>query len=121
MVLVDGGAELHCWSSDVTRTWPIAGKFTTAQREIYEIVLRVQKECIKVVFHTFISIFIIPLTNWYFYFIMIEGSGCGSKLDRINEISYLFDRRRTQSDRNHPTKLASPRTCSYSLFLLMIF
>lgn len=44
--MVDGGAELHCFSSDVTRTWPVNGKFSAAQREIYNAVLEVQKACI---------------------------------------------------------------------------
>jgi Xaa-Pro aminopeptidase len=41
LLLVDAGAELaggYC--SDHTRTYPVSGKFTTKQREIYEIVLR---------------------------------------------------------------------------------
>lgn len=47
MVLVDGGAELHCFSSDVSRTWPVNGKFSPEQKELYNAVLDVQKECIK--------------------------------------------------------------------------
>ncbi|XP_050293898.1 xaa-Pro aminopeptidase 3-like isoform X2 [Anthonomus grandis grandis] len=46
MVLVDAGCEYHGYSSDITRTWPINGRFTNQQREIYEIVLDVQKELI---------------------------------------------------------------------------
>lgn len=47
MVLMDAGCEFHGYSSDITRTWPINGKFTSQQREIYEVVLNVQKHLIK--------------------------------------------------------------------------
>jgi intermediate cleaving peptidase 55 len=40
--------EYAGYASDVTRTWPVSGKFTDSQRDVYESVLRVQKECIKV-------------------------------------------------------------------------
>ncbi len=36
---MDAGCELHGYSSDVTRTWPVSGTFTRHQREVYEIVL----------------------------------------------------------------------------------
>lgn len=39
MLLMDAGCELHGYSSDVTRTWPVSGTFTRHQREVYEIVL----------------------------------------------------------------------------------
>ncbi|RKO87015.1 peptidase M24, structural domain-containing protein, partial [Blyttiomyces helicus] len=48
MVLVDAGAEVGGYCSDITRTWPVNGKFTRGQRELYEAVLRTQKACIKV-------------------------------------------------------------------------
>ncbi|CAG9770275.1 unnamed protein product [Ceutorhynchus assimilis] len=46
MVLMDAGCEYHGYASDITRTWPVNGKFTDPQREIYEIVLEVQRELI---------------------------------------------------------------------------
>jgi Xaa-Pro dipeptidase len=45
-ILLDAGAEASCYASDITRTFPINGKFTTESRAIYEIVLRMQLECI---------------------------------------------------------------------------
>ena len=45
---MDAGAEYHGYVSDVTRTWPVNGRFTEAQRDLYEAVLRVKEECIKV-------------------------------------------------------------------------
>lgn len=42
LVLVDAGAEYQGYAADITRTFPISGKFTPPQREIYEIVLAAQ-------------------------------------------------------------------------------
>ncbi len=39
LVLVDAGAEVDYYCGDITRTWPISGKFTSEQRAVYEIVL----------------------------------------------------------------------------------
>ncbi|KAG6546002.1 hypothetical protein Mapa_012665 [Marchantia paleacea] len=47
MVLLDAGCELHGYVSDMTRTWPVSGSFTGANREVYEIVLETMKECFK--------------------------------------------------------------------------
>ncbi|XP_030759104.1 xaa-Pro aminopeptidase 3 isoform X2 [Sitophilus oryzae] len=47
MVLMDAGCEYHGYASDITRTWPVNGKFTNCQKEIYQIVLEVQKELIN--------------------------------------------------------------------------
>jgi Xaa-Pro dipeptidase len=46
LLLVDAGAELNCYASDITRTYPINGKFTEKQRQIYEIVLKANKQVI---------------------------------------------------------------------------
>jgi len=35
------------YASDITRTFPVSGKFTAPQRDLYEAVLSAQKECIK--------------------------------------------------------------------------
>jgi len=50
LLLIDAGCEISGYASDVTRTFPINGSFSDAQREIYEIVLNAQKsaiDCIK--------------------------------------------------------------------------
>ncbi|XP_020288872.1 probable Xaa-Pro aminopeptidase 3 isoform X2 [Pseudomyrmex gracilis] len=47
LVLMDAGCEFHGYSSDITRTWPINGKFTPEQKVLYEIVLDVQKRLIE--------------------------------------------------------------------------
>jgi Xaa-Pro aminopeptidase len=43
MVLVDAGCELEGYASDVTRTYPIGGRFTAAGRAIYDVVLTAQR------------------------------------------------------------------------------
>jgi Xaa-Pro aminopeptidase len=47
LVLMDFGADLDHLTMDITRTWPASGKFTAEQKEIYGIVLAVQKACIE--------------------------------------------------------------------------
>lgn len=46
-MLVDCGGEYNGYASDITRTWPVNGKFSEAQRELYQAVLNVNKACIK--------------------------------------------------------------------------
>jgi len=47
LVLMDAGCEYNGYSSDITRTFPINGRYTKEQREIYNIVLNANKKCIK--------------------------------------------------------------------------
>lgn len=47
LLLVDSGSEFDLYTSDVTRTWPINGRFTPEQRAIYEIVLASQEAGIE--------------------------------------------------------------------------
>lgn len=42
LVLVDAGCELDCYASDITRTFPVNGRFSPAQKVLYEIVLAAQ-------------------------------------------------------------------------------
>ena len=46
LVLIDAGCEIDGYASDITRTWPVNGVFTDAQREIYELVLAAEKAAI---------------------------------------------------------------------------
>jgi Xaa-Pro aminopeptidase len=46
MLLIDFGANYKGYASDITRTFPINGKFSKAQREVYEVVLDTQKQCV---------------------------------------------------------------------------
>ena len=47
LLLIDAGCELENYASDITRTFPINGKFSSPQKDIYQIVLNAQKEAIK--------------------------------------------------------------------------
>lgn len=51
LLLADVGAETESgWAGDVTRTWPVSGKYSETQRTIYEIVLAAQRiaiECVR--------------------------------------------------------------------------
>jgi len=47
LVLIDAGAEVDYYCGDITRTFPISGRFTPEQRAVYEIVLAAQLRCIE--------------------------------------------------------------------------
>jgi Xaa-Pro aminopeptidase len=47
VLLLDVGAEYANYNADLTRTVPVNGKFTKRQREVYDAVLRVQREAMK--------------------------------------------------------------------------
>ena len=49
LVLVDAGCEFELYASDITRTYPINGKFSAAQLAIYEVVLEAQQKSIEAV------------------------------------------------------------------------
>ena len=42
LVLVDAGCEIDCYASDITRTFPVNGRFSEPQRQLYELVLAAQ-------------------------------------------------------------------------------
>jgi Xaa-Pro aminopeptidase len=47
LLLADVGAETSLgWASDITRTWPISGQFSSTQRDIYDLVLAAHDICI---------------------------------------------------------------------------
>jgi Xaa-Pro aminopeptidase len=46
LVLVDAGCELDCYASDITRTFPVNGRFSQPQRVLYELVLQAQAAAI---------------------------------------------------------------------------
>ena len=47
LLLMDVGCYTKHYSSDITRTFPINGKFTKRQKEVYEVVLECNKKCIE--------------------------------------------------------------------------
>ncbi len=47
LLLIDAGCEVEGYASDITRTFPISGKFSNAQKQIYQLVLDAQLQAIK--------------------------------------------------------------------------
>ena len=62
LILMDVGAEYANYSSDMTRTIPVSGKFTNRQKDVYNAVLRVKNEATKL---------LIPGTDWADYHVEV--------------------------------------------------
>jgi Xaa-Pro aminopeptidase len=62
LLLLDVGAEYANYSSDMTRTIPVSGKFTKRQKEVYNAVNRVKKEATKM---------LVPGTDWTNYHVEV--------------------------------------------------
>ena len=48
LLLIDAGCEYEGYASDITRTFPVNGKFTGPQRDVYQVVLNAQLACMEV-------------------------------------------------------------------------
>lgn len=46
LLLIDAGAEYRGYAADITRTFPVNGRFTQRQKDVYQVVLDAQKACI---------------------------------------------------------------------------
>jgi len=47
LCLVDAGCEYRYYTADITRTWPVSGRFSPGQRALYEVVLNAQLQAIN--------------------------------------------------------------------------
>jgi Xaa-Pro aminopeptidase len=47
LLLIDAGCQYKGYASDITRTSPVNGRFTKPQREVYDVVLDVQIQCVE--------------------------------------------------------------------------
>jgi Xaa-Pro aminopeptidase len=84
LILLDVGAEYANYSSDMSRTIPVSGKFTKRQKDVYNAVLRVKNEATKL---------LVPGTIWKEYHVEVGkimtsellGLGLLDKADVKNE------------------------------------
>jgi Xaa-Pro aminopeptidase len=49
LLLIDAGAEIDFYTADITRTWPVNGRFTTEQRAVYDVVLEAQHQAFRAI------------------------------------------------------------------------
>jgi Xaa-Pro aminopeptidase len=49
LLLIDAGCEFGCYASDITRTFPVSGRFSSEQRAVYEVVLEANRAAIACV------------------------------------------------------------------------
>uniref|UniRef100_T1INK1 Aminopeptidase P N-terminal domain-containing protein n=1 Tax=Strigamia maritima TaxID=126957 RepID=T1INK1_STRMM len=47
LVLMDAGCYLHGYISDITRTWPVGGKYSSAQKALYQAILEIQEQLLS--------------------------------------------------------------------------
>ena len=47
LLLIDAGCELHGYASDITRTFPVNGRFSGPQRDVYQLVLAAQQAAMR--------------------------------------------------------------------------
>ncbi len=85
LLLIDAGCEYRCYASDITRSFPVGGRFTGAQRDVYELVLAAQQACIDAVrpgvdFHDYHKVAERVLAQGY-----IDLKLCNGTLDAVLE------------------------------------
>ena len=83
LLLIDAGCELESYAADITRTFPIASKFSGPQRDVYELVLESQLACIKVLkpgvpFHKYHEVAVQVLAQG-----LIDLKLCKGSLDKV--------------------------------------
>ena len=49
LLLIDAGAEYNFYTGDITRTFPVNGRFTAPQKRVYDLVLKIQKQVIEAI------------------------------------------------------------------------
>ena len=49
LILIDAGCEYEYYASDITRTIPVSGRFTKPQKELYNMILEIQEQIIKMI------------------------------------------------------------------------
>lgn len=86
LILFDLGCRTDYYVSDISRTYPVNGKFTSRQKEVYQVVLEVNKQCIK---------FLKPGITWNEYNqfankLLIEGLKKLKKIEKDDELRKYY-------------------------------
>ncbi|KAK9318101.1 peptidase M24, structural domain-containing protein [Lipomyces starkeyi] len=87
MVLIDAGGQYGGYCADISRAWPVNGKFTEPQKDLYHAVLNVQKECIKLA-TTSNSLESIHRSSVDLFAVELRNIGFDTSLSEINSILY---------------------------------
>ena len=79
LLLIDAGAEFQYYAADLTRTYPVSGRFTTPQRQVYELVLAAQRAALEqvrpdVAFDAFHEAVVDTLVDGFLDFGWLAGS-----------------------------------------------
>ncbi|MET0268250.1 MAG: aminopeptidase P N-terminal domain-containing protein [Duganella sp.] len=90
LVLIDAGCELDGYASDITRTFPVNGRFTTPQRQLYELVLAAQAAALAAVapgqpYSAIHEAAVRVLTEGMLELGLLDKNTCGSVADAIAE------------------------------------
>ena len=85
LLLIDAGCEYQGYASDITRTFPVNGKFSGPQKDVYELVLAAQQACLDAVrpgadFHDYHKVAERVLAQGY-----IDLGLCQGTLDEVLE------------------------------------
>ena len=54
VILMDYGAEVDGYTSDITRMWPVSGRFTVEQEKMYRCILEASKAIIAAISYNFV-------------------------------------------------------------------
>ena len=89
LLLIDAGCEYQGYASDITRTFPVNGRFTGPQKAVYELVLAAQQACLDAVrpgveFHDYHKVAERVLAQGY-----IDLGLCQGTLDEVLETGAL--------------------------------
>jgi Xaa-Pro aminopeptidase len=93
LLLIDAGGEMDLYASDITRTFPVSGKFTPAQAAIYQVVLDAQKAAIAAVkpgvrFHDVHQLTVQKLVEGLVRLGLLQGKGEELAKDRKSYVAF---------------------------------
>ncbi|NRR31047.1 Xaa-Pro aminopeptidase [Oxalobacteraceae bacterium] len=94
LVLIDAGCELDGYASDITRSYPANGRFSPAQRELYQLVLAAQAAAIQTIrpgqrYQTVHEAAVAVLAQGMLDLGLLDAKQCGGAADVIADKRYL--------------------------------